>query len=171
MTASERLRVYVWGIGNPGRRDDGLGIELVRRIEERGLDFLHCEANYQLNIEDAYDIAGADVVVFIDASMEACAPYEFTRIMPSRNISFTTHALDAESVLALCEEINGSSPAAFMLAVRGYEWELGEGLSKEAADGLERATGFLLRVLGESSVEKMEKAETARHSGCRLTEH
>ncbi len=156
MTASDRMRIFVWGIGNPGRRDDGLGPELVRRVEEAALAHVHCEANYQLNIEDAYDIAAADVVVFVDASRDAEPPYEFTRIHPARAISFTTHALDAESVLALCEEITGGCPAAFVLAVRGYEWDIGEGLSQGAADGLDRAHGFLLGVVGLPSIEAIE---------------
>ncbi|HSV96224.1 MAG TPA: hydrogenase maturation protease [Spirochaetota bacterium] len=171
MTVGDRLRVFVWGIGNPGRSDDGLGIELVRRVECEKPDVVRCEANYQLNIEDAYDIAGADVVVFVDASMKSNPPFEFTRILPSRNISFTTHSLDAESVLALCEEINGRSPVAFMLAIRGYEWDLREGLSIEASRGLERALSFIVRVIGESSVEAMERLQTTGNAGKRDVQH
>lgn len=162
MTEADRVRVFVWGIGNPGRRDDGLGAELVRRVEDAALEHVRCEANYQLNIEDAYDIAGADAVVFVDASRDAVSPYEFTRIEPSHNISFTTHALDAASVLALCEEITGRCPAAFMLAIRGYEWDIGEGLSDGARDGLEKAHEFLLGVVGEASVGAMERLQTGR---------
>ena len=169
MTVTGRMRVFVWGIGNPGRRDDGLGAELVRRVEDAALEHVRCEANYQLNIEDAYDIAGADAVVFVDASRDAVSPYEFTRIEPSHNISFTTHALDAASVLALCEEITGRCPAAFMLAVRGYEWDIGEGLSDGARDGLEKAHDFLLGVVGQSSIEAMEGRSTSRPTAAAAT--
>ncbi len=28
------MQILVYGYGNPGRQDDGLGVELVRRLEE-----------------------------------------------------------------------------------------------------------------------------------------
>jgi hydrogenase maturation protease len=79
------MKVLIYGIGNPGRQDDGLGalfVENVQRAlesnpgsggavragEGRRYEFSF-DANYQLNIEDAELISHFDVAVFVDASL------------------------------------------------------------------------------------------------------
>ena len=53
-------KILVYGYGNPGRQDDGLGISLVEMIEDwknkKKLSYIETDSNYQLNIEDAYNI-------------------------------------------------------------------------------------------------------------------
>lgn len=72
------MKILIYGIGNPGRQDDGLGTLLVEEIQrvadpgssEPGIDHeLSFDANYQLNIEDAEAISRHDIVVFADASL------------------------------------------------------------------------------------------------------
>jgi hydrogenase maturation protease len=56
-----RGKILVYGIGNPGRQDDGLGILFAEKIEEwlQNQGFINVEvtSNYQLNIEDAEKIS------------------------------------------------------------------------------------------------------------------
>ena len=70
-----------------------------------------------------------------------------TEIGPSATIAFTTHEMSPSSVLALCHELYGSAPRAYMLAIRGYEWDMGEGLSEGARANLKRAVDVLRRFL------------------------
>ncbi len=67
-------KILVYGYGNPGRQDDGLGIELAEEIDrwcsESGITNVQTDTNYQLNLEDAAGIAQYDVVIFADASRE-----------------------------------------------------------------------------------------------------
>ena len=136
-------RILVYGIGNPGRRDDGLGPELAGRIEKAALPGVTVDANYQLNVEDALACSSHDLVIFIDASKDGPEPFSFAELAPSRDIAFTTHELSPESVLALSEELYGRLPKAWLLAVRGCDWEIGEGLSERAACNLSGAEAFL----------------------------
>lgn len=152
------LSILVYGYGNPGRQDDGVGIALVDSLESMGLEGVHCERNYQLNVEDALEISRHDAVIFVDASIGGAEPFEFTEVTPSRDISFTTHAMEAASVLALCEELYGKSIRSFMCGVRGYEWEAGEPLSGEAAVNFEKALMFLSNILRKRSIEALEEA-------------
>ncbi|MEE8441655.1 MAG: hypothetical protein V3S41_08045 [Spirochaetia bacterium] len=70
------MKILIYGIGNPGRQDDGLGALLVEEIQRAvgsttptGADHeFSFDANYQLNIEDAEAISRHDIVVFADAS-------------------------------------------------------------------------------------------------------
>lgn len=135
--------ILVYGIGNPGRRDDGLGVELARRAGKLDLDNLDCDSDYQLNIEDAETISRYDVVVFVDAAFDLDNPFEFMEIEPAGKTAFTTHELAPESVLALCRELFAGSPKAFILAVRGYKFEVREGITRKAEKNLSLALSFL----------------------------
>jgi len=141
------MRVLIYGFGNPGRGDDGIGIELARAIEERAGDIpglnIRVESDCQLNVEDALAVSEADVVVFCDAAEEGWEPFDFNEVFPSMDIAFTTHSMAPASLLALCEELYGKRPKAYLLAIRGYEWEIKEGLSERAARTLASSIGFL----------------------------
>jgi Ni,Fe-hydrogenase maturation factor len=105
------------------------------------------DANYQLNIEDAEAVSRYQTVVFVDASVEAAPPYEFSEVQPSAEIAMTTHELRPGAVLALCEQLYGRRPRAHTLAIPGYAWDLQEGLSVQAEANLAAALDFLVEWL------------------------
>ena len=207
------IKVLIFGIGNPGRRDDGLGPALLQEMRgadvSRGTDALASEGarsgadprrdkgastalefRYQLNVEDAYTIRDFDLVIFADSSSGGgsgatgvgedagtrgpehgaagvtqdgangvrkggaaaeVVPEDvaLNEIGPSATIAFTTHEMSPASVLGLCHELYGRTPRAFALAIRGYEWDLGEGLSEKGRANLARAADVLRRFLDE----------------------
>ena len=136
--------IYVYGFGNPGRQDDGLGPMIIDKLDQENIEGIATDSNYQLNIEDADNISGSDIVIFVDASIDADEPFSFKKIEPSAEITFTTHSMSPESVIALCGDIYGRVPDAYVLAIRGYEWEMFEGLSEKAMDNFTAAYNFLL---------------------------
>ena len=76
------MQILIYGYGNPGREDDGLGIELVNKLEgwaaENQLSDIEFDNNYQLNIEDAEVISQKDLVIFADASEEEIEDFCFS---------------------------------------------------------------------------------------------
>jgi len=139
----------VLGIGNPGRRDDGLGAEAVARLESLGLPGVTADANYQLNLEDALACARHDLVIFVDAARDLGKPFSFEELRPEGAMPAMSHSLGPGTVLALAESLYGRAPEAYMLAVRGHAWSLGEGLSARAKADLDRALSFLVKFLRE----------------------
>jgi len=135
------LTVLVLGIGNPGRRDDGLGPKLAEVIGEG--PGVRSEFRYQLSVEDALAIRDCDAVIFADASRAGEAAADLTPIEADAGLTFTTHALAPAAVLSLCRELYGRTPRAWMLAIRGYDWEVGEGLSEGAERNLAAALALL----------------------------
>lgn len=142
-------RILVYGIGNPGRRDDGLGVAAAERIAGLGLSHVTCESNYQLNIEDAVLCSRHDVAVFVDASMETEEPFVLRALEPEPGAPAMSHAMTPGTVLAVAASVFGRAPRAYILGIRGHDWEVGEGLSPEARQDLEAAVGFLERFLVE----------------------
>jgi hydrogenase maturation protease len=137
----------VLGIGNPGRRDDGLGAAAAERLKKRRLRGVACDANYQLNIEDALACAGHDVVVFVDAARGLRRPFTFTEVTPDPAVPAMSHALGPAAVLAVAAALYGKTPEARLLAVRGHSFAVGEGLSAKAEANLARAMDALVDFL------------------------
>jgi hypothetical protein len=65
--------------------------------------------------------------------------YTLSKCIPDAGTGFSTHQLEPESVLYLCQQLYGALPHVFIFCIQGYEWELREGLSLQARDNLERA--------------------------------
>jgi hydrogenase maturation protease len=141
----------VIGFGNPGRRDDGLGAAAVERLSARRLPGVTCDADYQLNIEDALACAGHDLVIFIDAARGLRKPYTFTKVRPAGTMPPMSHALMPEAVLAITAELYDRRPDARLLAIGGQGWDIGEGLTERAERNLAQALEFLEGFLKETT--------------------
>jgi len=144
----------IYGYGNPGRQDDGLGArftELFEKwIQENNIPNVTIDCNYQLNVEDAAMIADYDMVVFVDASIvEDVEQYKLETIKPdSSSIEFTMHAVSVGYVVDLCRKIYGKSPLSYVFHIRAYEFDFKEELTQKAEanmmDAFEFLKGFLL---------------------------
>ena len=134
----------VLGIGNSGRQDDGLGWAYVDRLEAC-LDAHTGQAAqlrraYQLNLEDADLIHRYRRVLFVDATKEpAVSTFAVTRPTPRMDLTFTSHAISVPAILATARQCFDTVPEAYLLAIRGYAWELQEGLTDAALHNLGRA--------------------------------
>ena len=131
----------IYGIGNIGRQDDGLGWAFIDWLDAAGL----CPQAervkfYQLNLEDADLISRKQRVLFIDASKdEALEGFCLYQAEPQMDVSFTSHAMSIETILATCGQCFGVMPEVYVLAIRGYAWELEMGLTAQAQRNLQTA--------------------------------
>jgi hydrogenase maturation protease len=133
----------VIGLGNPSRGDDAIGPRALDKLAALGLADVELLTDFQLQIEYALDVAGRREVVFIDASVDASEPFEFAAVTPAADASATTHALSPAAVLDTCERLGCEPPPAYVLAIRGYRFDLGEPLSRQAAQNLDAAIAML----------------------------
>jgi len=150
----EPKRILIYAYGNPGRQDDGLGNRFVEEmtewISDDSITNIELESNYQLNIEDAYNISDKGLVIFVDASIEDIDGIHFSPVEPSENrTEFTTHSASPAFVLALCHKLYKKHPETYMLQIRGYEWEFKEVLSDRAKRNLNKATIFIKEYLSD----------------------
>lgn len=142
-------KILVYGYGNPGRQDDGIGarfIELLESwIEQNGYSYINTDCNYQLNIEDSALIADYDKVYFVDASVvPEIESYKLEQVEPNdATIEFTMHAVSVAYVVDLCRKVYGKLPQAFVLHVKAYEFDFKEELTEKASDNMLKALEFL----------------------------
>jgi hydrogenase maturation protease len=153
----EAANILLYGYGNPGRGDDGLGPALAAAVAAMALPGVDVDANYQLNVEDSAEMGRYQAVVFADAAAEGPAPFFFSRIDASATgrLGFTSHSVTPVEVVALARDMFGSQVAAYALGIRGYAFgELDEGLSEKARDNLACAVAFARKALAEQEFEQ-----------------
>lgn len=140
--------VLVIGYGNPGRLDDGLGPAFADAIAGEPLSGVTVDSNYELTVEDSDAVSRHKVTIFVDASVNGREPFFFHRIHPKPALSFSSHSVDPENLLAMAEELFQAEPVGYALGIRGYEFnEFGECLSPAAQENLAAALQYMLPVL------------------------
>jgi hydrogenase maturation protease len=161
---SERRReILVFAVGNESRGDDGLGPLIKRHLEEKlvdlpSIDFLE---DFQFQVEHVYDLMDRVIVLLIDAHLQLSKSCRLEQVMPIRDPSLTTHALNPAGLLWLYESVVGKMPPpTFLLAVQGQEFELGSGLSATGLQNFSEATSW-----GERLLRKPDLSFWLRESG------
>jgi hydrogenase maturation protease len=134
----------IYGIGNVGRQDDGLGWAFVDWLEAEALcTRAEIRRHYQLHLEDADLISHKKRVLFVDATKDASVEsFTLGRAEPKMDFSFTSHAISISSIMATCQQCFQRLPEVYVLAIRGYDWELKMGLTQEARHNLNDATAY-----------------------------
>ena len=153
LSEQQRPSLLILAVGNPSRGDDALGPLFLERLaelrEQRGNgDEVELLTDFQLQIEHAVDLENRALALFVDASVSCPPPFQFTRLQPARDTSYTSHALSPAAVLHVYQQINHAPPPpAFQLAIRGERFELGEPLSAAAEANLAAALAFARQLL------------------------
>jgi hydrogenase maturation protease len=144
--------VLVLAVGNPSRGDDALGPALAARLEAAAVPGVEVITEFQLQVENALDLAGRERVIFVDAGSGTPAPFEFKRVVAAADFLHTSHALSPEAVLATYRRVTGEAPPeAWLLCVRGESFGLGEDLNPAAAAHLEAAWDQLRGVVAATA--------------------
>jgi len=147
-------KLLLFGYGNPGRGDDTLGPELIGRIAQLHLEDVACQNDMQLQIEHVTDLDECDRVLFIDADMSCAEPLDFSELGAAKDDSYTSHAMNPGALLHAYSQVYGKDgPPAFLLRIRGYDFELGGTLCDQAAANLEAATRLVSELCKSRSLQ------------------
>jgi hydrogenase maturation protease len=147
----------ILGWGNPGRGDDGLGPALTELLGERLRGDVRVESDYQLQVEDASECASHRRVIFVDADRAGPAPFSCHRLAAADSgFSFSSHSVSPGGLLAITRELFGREPEAWLVGVRGYDFdEFHEGLSRRARANLAAAADYLSEALRSGRLDEV----------------
>jgi hydrogenase maturation protease len=143
-------RVAILAVGNRSRGDDAVAPLLLERLRDwldaQGLagDFDLFE-EYQLQVENALDLEGRRLALFIDAQCDADVPVRFASVAESAPLAgHSSHALAPGSVLGVYRQVTGvAPPPAFVLGIAAKQFELGAPVSAAAGHALEEGWELL----------------------------
>ncbi|WP_127998036.1 hydrogenase maturation protease [Piscinibacter defluvii] len=133
--------LLVIAVGNRSRGDDALGPLLLDALRAGAPDGVELLEEFQLQVEHALDLVGRRAVLFVDAS-RAPVPggAQLAALAPQHGHPPASHALAPAAVLGVFEQVQGQRPPpAWLLAVQGEAFGLGEGLGDAARQHLARA--------------------------------
>ncbi len=147
------MRILIYGYGNPGRQDDGIGARFTELIDQwsakENMPHITTDCNYQLNIEDASVIADYDMVIFVDASVvEDIENFRMDTVKPDdASIEFTMHAVSVAYIVDLCNKIYNKTPKTYVLHIKAESFDFIEELTPVAKQNMLAAAEFLKRFL------------------------
>lgn len=148
-----QARCLVLACGNTLRSDDGVGPRLAEWAAERfrADSTVRVLSRQQWTPDLAADIAGADSVLFVDASVNSApgrvslapVPFPAAGTGPAANHT-ASHNVDPSELLELSRSLYGFMSAhAMLLSVGAGSIELGESFSGPVTAALPRARGLL----------------------------
>lgn len=122
--------------GNPLRCDDGVAWHAAEEIS-REVPSAKVICVHQLTPELAEEASRADIVIFIDATLDGEPGKVICHaISPdSASVRFS-HYLAPAQVLALCNRLYGVEPRGFLLSISGEHFDHGSGLSPAAINAI-----------------------------------
>jgi hydrogenase maturation protease len=142
--------VAIFGIGNRSRGDDAAGPLLVeglsRWLEEEGLGTqFECFEEYQLQPENALDLVGRRLALFVDARVGLAEPVRLECLVPAAGtFAAGTHELSPGETLAVYRAVTGEDPPpAFALGVRADSFELGDAPGESTRAAMREAKRLL----------------------------
>lgn len=153
-TRKNRHPILVIGYGNPGREDDGLGPAFVKAFRDSAYKITLTDP-YQLTVEDALSFKDDMIVVFVDAAKHLSEPFVFSQAQPSTEHGLGSHALSPEALLQLSDTVLDVRPQAFIMAIRGYQFDaFDEQLSAAATHNLNQAIDYFNQWLSDNATLK-----------------
>lgn len=150
MADAPRVRYLVIGCGNDLRSDDCAGREVARRIETLGIDGVAVRSVTQLVPELAVDVADADHVVVVDASIDVAelTVSELDLDDHQSSSAATTHHVTPASLVHLARMLDGAPPSSVtVVAVPAHDLGFGEMMSARTVTAIEEAVALLTRLV------------------------
>lgn len=129
----------VIGYGNTLHRDDAVGRLLAEEIAGWLLPDVRVISTHQLVVEIADEIAGAERVLFIDASLPSAIGAN-ARLKPlcatPSCAAASTHFVAPSDLIALAIQLYDASAQGWLLTMPGVDFAIGAGLSETAQESL-----------------------------------
>ncbi|MDH5780714.1 MAG: hydrogenase 3 maturation endopeptidase HyCI [Candidatus Bathyarchaeota archaeon] len=147
---SNAQRVVVAGIGNPLRKDDFVGVEIVRSLQNRVSQYVYlieCETVPESFIEPITEFKPTHILI-IDAAMLNLKPGSSELIESGQMVNqpaISTHALPLR---IFCEYLAKTTGAKIvLLVIQPRDAGFGEGLTTELRKTAVELTNLLSRIL------------------------
>ena len=151
------MRYLVIGIGNPFRRDDGVGVRVAKDIAASGVKDtdIRIESGEGGSLMELWK--GAERVVIIDAVRSESAPGKIHQIdagnrhVPSEFFHYSSHAFGVAEAIELARTLGELPATVTVIGIEGKDFSSGTELSSEVEGAARSATSLVLALLQKGS--------------------
>ena len=158
-----KMKTIILSWGNDFRRDDGAGRHAARALRERDLPDTEVVDFNQLAPEHSELLDGVDRVIFLDAY--PAEPDQGALLLPLSDPTAITlprscfgHAVQPSEIMTLAKTIYGSEPEAWLAAIPGFDFDLGEFLTPGTEQGIARIVQKVSDLLTRNSEPSLTSA-------------
>lgn len=152
MTRNERGKpIRIIGLGNLLRGDDAVGLLAARRLRERVGNQVEVVEAEMAGVAILELMAGARVVILVDAARSGLAPGTIHRLDPSAGpisptlFPHSSHALNAADALELARVLGALPPTVIVYGIEVGATSPGRPLSTQVARALDEVVEQILR--------------------------
>ena len=146
---SDAQRVVIAGIGNPLRKDDFVGVRIVRNLQKKvpkSVYLIECETVPESFIGAITEFKPTHILI-IDAASLSLEPASVKLIEPAQlmgRAAISTHALPLQ---IFCEYLTRTTGARIaLLTIQPKDTGFGEGLTAEVEKTAEHLTNLLSKI-------------------------
>jgi hydrogenase maturation protease len=149
-----RSRVAIIGVGNPWRRDDGVGLAVAEAVGRRlgpAVDVVESDGE-PTQLMDAW--SGLDLAVVVDAVCSGGAPGRIHVWADDPELAISSpptgsHALGLADAIALGRALGRLPTRMIVVGVEAHETAPGHGLSSAVADAVEKVVDVIATMVAE----------------------
>ncbi|MCA9439983.1 MAG: hydrogenase maturation protease [Candidatus Omnitrophica bacterium] len=161
-TNDSSTTILVIGIGNSFRRDDGAGVEVVRRIEELELENVQTieQSGEGVSLMAAWE--GAESVILVDAVSSGSPPgaihflNPIEKEIPSDFFHYSTHAFSVAEAVELARALGKLPPRIWIYGIEGIDFGAGEGFSPIVERSVHEVAGLLAEFVHRLVTDQIE---------------
>jgi hydrogenase 3 maturation protease len=148
--ASDSERVVIVGIGHPLRRDDSVGVEVVKRLKGKvtndhvlAVEGEHVPESFMKPITEF----NPSHILLIDAALLGLEPGDlrFIKASEASGVAVSTHALPLQLFCSYLIQVTGAKIG--LLLIQPENVDFGEGLSPPVEHAMKRVVDTLKRIL------------------------
>jgi hydrogenase maturation protease len=150
-TAMPPIRIIAWG--NVGRRDDGAALVLAGRLAERyaSRPDIVVHEYHQLGPELVGELDDCRLALFVDASVR---PGErdvtLDKVAAAVSGGIDTHHCSPDVLLGLLIALGLREPEAWLIGIRGHDWEFGDTLSEPTQRAIRQAEELAVQLVEQA---------------------
>ena len=147
-------RIVILGIGNPLRRDDYVGVMIVKKLKNHDLPYLHlfeCETVPESFMQSIIDLNPSHILI-VDAAMINLNPGEYKPVKPDELLetqAISTHMLPLK---IFCQYLTQETKADMtLLLIQPENTSFGEGLTPTLEKTVIHVVKLLLEILRDKT--------------------
>lgn len=155
--------VLIIGYGNAYCHDDGVGLYIINKLRNR-LGFRELQPDedgwdelgqglatimvHQLVPEVVPLVSDSQTVIFVDAHMGTIPDdVRVVRVQEEHHFHAVTHHMSPGMVLSMASETKGKTPSAYLVSVRGENFDFGFGITEACKIHADLAVEKILELL------------------------
>jgi len=134
--SNKRSLALIIGVGNEYRRDDGVGVEVARRIDKLNLPQVRVLAHSGEGASLLEHFREGDLVIIVDAAQSGSSPgtvHFFDAVnssIPGDFFNYSTHAFSVAEAIELARALNKLPTRLLVYGIEGADFSAGIGLTE-----------------------------------------